>query len=655
MRTLLIANRGEIACRIARSAQALGLRTVAVFTEVDAHALHVRSCDEAVALGPANAYLDGARLLQVARQVGADAIHPGYGFLSERADFAEAVLAEGLVWVGPPPAVMRALGRKDLAKETAAGLGVPVVPGTAPMAELTVEAAASVGFPLLLKAVAGGGGRGMRVVRTAAELPDALALAAREAKESFGDATLLAERWIEHGRHIEVQVLADGHGRVLHLGERECSVQRRHQKIIEESPAPGLAEATRAALCEAAVKLAAGVGYQSAGTVEFLLDADTGAFYFLEVNTRIQVEHPVTELRTGLDLVAWQLRVAAGQPLDLAQADVRWQGHAIEARLCAEDPRRGWQPQAGDVLRWTPPSGPGLRVDHGLGEQAHVPVHYDAMVAKVLAHGSDRGQALDRLAAALADTVLLGLAHNIPTLKQILSSEAFRAGQVTTRWLEQQPPPGAREVDDATLVAAAVWRHGLGVARRFRNVPNRPDVTVFEEVHVALQPVTAGVLRWGVSRSPDPLLWRIPALTGALRVVERTPQRLVLELDGRRLTWHVADEGVALWLQPAGSEPVRLVEGSLLPEPMLAAAAAGSVCAPGPALVVEVHVVEGQEVEVDTPLVTLEAMKMLTVLRAPVAGQVRAVLVAAGQPVAAGAAVVELTGEQARNPAAGPT
>lgn len=663
IRRLLIANRGEIACRIARSAQAHGMAAIAVFTDVDRGALHASVCDEAVYLGEeghGSPYLDIAKVLAAAKLARADAVHPGFGFLSERADFAEAVQAEGLVWVGPRPEVMTALGRKDAAKALAQAVGVPVVPGwsvgerlpldpqqrSVQLAAMVAKAAA-VGFPLLIKAVAGGGGRGMRIVRGLEQLAAELDVAAREAETAFGDGTLLVERFIQSGRHIEVQVIGDLQGHVLHLGERECSVQRRHQKIVEEAPSPRVDGALRLALCGAAVKLAQRVGYTSAGTVEFLVDDESGEFYFLEVNTRIQVEHPVTELVTGLDLVALQLMIAQGLPLEFAQHDVRMQGHAIEARLCAEDPCQGFLPQSGRVWRWLAPKGDGIRVDHGLAVQDQVPVHYDAMVAKVVAWGPDRATAIGRLDRALAGVQLFGVGHNRTYLQQVLMTPEFRAGRYNTQFVEQHPPLPASAALDHDLLAAMLWRHGPGLARRFRSNPWRPEVLVVQpqgepELHLALQPLGNGQFLWGISRSPDPLLARVPVCEHRAELVERSADGMVATLDGVRRSWDVCEADPWLFLQTAYGRALAVQEGSLLPEPKAAALAEGSVVAPMAAVVTAVHVAVGQRVAADEPLLAMEAMKMLTLLRAPTAGVVRALYAQVGDAVAAGTVMVEV-------------
>jgi acetyl/propionyl-CoA carboxylase alpha subunit len=433
---LLVANRGEIALRVFRTARRLGLATVAVAAPDDAEALHTRSADEAVAVA---SYLDAAALLRAARESGADAVHPGYGFLAENAAFAGAVLDAGLRWIGPPPAALASGGDKLEAKRIARAAGVPVVPDGTPE---------ELGYPLLVKAAAGGGGRGMRVVREPAELDDAVAAAQREAESAFGDGRLLFERYLERPRHVEIQLLGDAHGTVLALGERECSVQRRHQKVLEESPSTALDPALRAAMSDAAVRFAQAVGYENAGTAEFVL-AD-GRFHFLELNGRIQVEHPVTEAVTGLDLVEWQLRVAAGEPVDALRA-VAPRGHAVEVRLYAEDPRT-FLPQTGRLDRLRLPAG--IRVDAGVAEGDEVGTSYDPMIAKLIGSGATREEALDRLQAALAETEVHGIVTNLPFLRWLVAHPALRAGETTTAFLVEHPPLSA----PPPVVAAAPWR-----------------------------------------------------------------------------------------------------------------------------------------------------------------------------------------------------
>ncbi|WP_344374673.1 acetyl/propionyl/methylcrotonyl-CoA carboxylase subunit alpha [Agromyces tropicus] len=458
---VLVANRGEIAVRVIRTLKRLGIRAIAVYSDADADAPHVALADEAVRIGPAAAaesYLDPARIVRAALETGAQAIHPGYGFLSENAAFGRACAEAGLVFVGPDALALEVMGDKIRAKRHVSESGVPVVPGVSdPDAtdESLLAAAPDVGFPLLVKPSAGGGGKGMQVARDADELASALPAARRVARAAFGDDTLLIERFVERPRHIEVQVLADRHGGVIHLGERECSLQRRHQKVVEEAPSPLLDTATRERIGRAACDAARSVDYVGAGTVEFLVsDAAPDEFFFIEMNTRLQVEHPVTELVTGVDLVEQQLRIAAGEPLAIAQVDVRMTGHAIEARVYAESPERGFLPATGEVLAWRPATGEGVRVDAGVRAGQQVTADYDPMIAKVIAHGADRGEALERLDAALADTVLLGVETNIAFLRSLLAHPDVRAGHLDTGLIDRLPAPGSTGAADDPAGAA---------------------------------------------------------------------------------------------------------------------------------------------------------------------------------------------------------
>jgi acetyl-CoA carboxylase biotin carboxylase subunit len=463
MRRVLIANRGEIAVRVARACRENGLASVAVYSDADRGAPHVRAADDAVAIGPAPAresYLCADALLAAARTAGADAVHPGYGFLAESPAFARAVLDAGLVWIGPPPDAIATMGDKVVARATVSAAGVPVVPGAEVDAVDAAEAgrrAAALGYPVLVKAAAGGGGKGMRRVAGPAELDDALAAAAREAAAAFADARVYLERLVERPRHVEVQVLGDRHGTLLHLGERECSVQRRHQKLIEETPCPVMTPALRAEMTAAALSVARAVDYTSTGTVEFLLDQD-GRFYFLEMNTRLQVEHPVTEWVTGVDLVAAQLRVARGERLGFGQDDVSFRGHAIEARVCAEDPAAAFLPSAGPILLVREPAAPGVRVDTGIETGAHVPVEYDPLLAKVSVWDADRARAARRMQAALRDVVILGPTTNVAFLQDILAHPAFAAGATHTGFVEEHLAAWRPPVDetDAAAIAAAL-------------------------------------------------------------------------------------------------------------------------------------------------------------------------------------------------------
>jgi acetyl/propionyl-CoA carboxylase alpha subunit len=487
-RRVLIANRGEIAVRLIRAARELGLATVAVHSDADRDALHVFEADTAVSIGPAPAlesYLNIPAILDAARRSGAEAIHPGYGFLSEQASFAEAVIEAGLVWIGPPPAAMRLLGDKLGAKALAKKLGVPVVdgddserdrtdrgaePADAAKADKALgDRAKKLGFPILLKAVAGGGGKGMRRVDRAEELPDAIRAARREGHAAFGDGRLLIERLIHPAHHVEIQVFADAHGNVIHLGERECSIQRRHQKIVEESPSPTIDSAVRAAMADAAVTLVRAAGYRSAGTCEFLVD-ESGRFHFLEVNTRLQVEHPVTEMVTGLDLARMQFVEGTGKALDAGQSLVEWRGHAIECRLYAEDPSRGFLPSSGRILLFRPPEGPGVRIDSGIATGSDVGIHYDPILAKIIVHDLTRERAVMRMRRALDETVLLGLTTNLPFLRAVIGHPEFAAGRTPIDFIDRQlggwsVESSAPSGDLLALAALAEWeRMGTGGA-----------------------------------------------------------------------------------------------------------------------------------------------------------------------------------------------
>ena len=447
VKKILIANRGEIAVRVARTCRELGIRTVAVFSDPDSASPHVRLCDEAFRIGPApsrDSYLRADVIVELARKCGADAVHPGYGFLSENPAFAEALIGEGVLWIGPPASAIRSMGDKTAARSIMQRAGVPVVPGTiAPVenAEEARKAATEIGFPILLKAAAGGGGKGMRVVHTAEDLPRALSAARGEARSSFGDDRVFIEKLIRHPRHIEFQILADSHGHCIHLFERECSIQRRHQKVIEEAPSPAMTESLREAMGQAAVAAAQSCGYVNAGTVEFLVD-DERNFYFMEMNTRLQVEHPVTEWITGLDLVAEQIRIARGEALGYDQQDVRRNGHAIECRIYAEDPANDFLPDPGILSRHRVPSGPGIRVDSGVDEGGRVEIHYDPMISKLTVWASSRAEAVRRMERALKEYEIGGVRTTIPFCSFVMGTEAFRCGDISTHFIENHFQPG---------------------------------------------------------------------------------------------------------------------------------------------------------------------------------------------------------------------
>ncbi len=460
---ILIANRGEIAVRIMIACQTLGLRTVAVYSEADRHARHVRMADEAIPIGPpppTESYLRGDRIIAAARSVHADAIHPGFGFLAENAEFAEAVGAAGLIFIGPGPAAMRRMGHKTRARALMQLAGVPIVPGYEGAIEADFsEVAGTIGYPVLVKAAAGGGGKGMRIVHHPDRLIEAIEAAQREAEKAFGDATIFLEKYIEGARHIEFQVFGDGQGSVVHLFERECSTQRRHQKIIEETPSPMLDDDLRERMGQAAVAAAKAVDYQNAGTIEFIVDPKTREFYFLEMNTRLQVEHPITELLTGRDLVSLQLRVAQGQPLPFAQADVTRRGHAIECRIYAEDPANNFLPAVGKVLLAEFPTAPGVRVDSGLETGDEISIHYDPMIAKLSVLGEDRADAIRKMDWALRHTIVLGVTTNISFLRDVLAHPVFQRGEVTTDFIEREMGAWQPDTDgarDLALIAAAL-------------------------------------------------------------------------------------------------------------------------------------------------------------------------------------------------------
>ncbi|MGW1717496.1 acetyl/propionyl/methylcrotonyl-CoA carboxylase subunit alpha [Streptomyces sp. NPDC002156] len=630
--TVLVANRGEIAVRVVRTLRALGVRSVAVFSDADADARHVREADTAVRIGPAAAaasYLSVPRILEAAARTGAQAVHPGYGFLAENAVFARACVDAGLVFIGPPADAISLMGDKISAKETVRAAGVPVVPGSSGSgltdAELA-DAAREIGMPVLLKPSAGGGGKGMRLVREAGALAEEIAAARREARASFGDDTLLVERWVDRPRHIEIQVLADGHGNVVHLGERECSLQRRHQKIIEEAPSVLLDEGTRASMGEAAVQAARSCGYVGAGTVEFIVPgSDPASYYFMEMNTRLQVEHPVTELVTGLDLVEWQLRVAAGEPLSFGQEDVRLTGHAVEARVCAEDPSRGFLPSGGTVLALREPSGDGVRTDSGLTEGTEVGSLYDPMLSKVIAYGPDRPTALRKLRAALAETVTLGVPTNAGFLRRLLAHPAVVAGELDTGLVE-------REVD--SLVPDGVPEEVYEAAAAVRLEALRPKAGAEAGGWTDPFSVPSG---WRLGGTPKPVGFslRVPGLEPVTHVGHGThtvtDDQVSVVLDGIRHTFHRAGD----WLGRDGDawqvrdhDPVAAaLTGS-------AHSGADSLTAPMPGTVTVVKVAVGDEVAAGQSLLVVEAMKMEHVIAAPHAGTVAELDVIPGTTVA---------------------
>jgi len=626
MKTLLIANRGEIACRIVQTARRMGIRSVAVYSDADAHARHVQIADTALRIGPAVAtqsYLDIAALIGAARASGADAVHPGYGFLSERAAFAQAVVDAGLTWVGPTPAAIAAMGDKAEAKRLMVAAGVPCVPGwmgDAQDAASLESAAHELGLPLLIKARAGGGGRGMRLVRDWADWPTALAGARREAEAAFGDGALLLERLVEHGRHLEVQVFGDRSGHVVHLGERDCSVQRRRQKIIEESPAPNLPPALRAALCHDAVAAARAVGYVNAGTVEFIVDRD-GRHFFLEMNTRLQVEHPVTEAVTGLDLVEWQLRVARGEPLPLAQEQIAFDGHAIELRLNAEDPwdrDNPWAPQTGTVLAFDAAAAGTVRVDHGVVDGQAVTPHYDAMLAKFIAHGPTRDDAIRQLVHALEVAPLFGPVTNAGLLHRLIQHPAFAQAQIDTGTLDTWQAERQESLMDRPVPSAAAWDFAAAWfaagERAARSAPRlapswaQPMLTLH-----------CGTEQRRIAPGPHAL----PRGMGhAVRTTATGP------------ALQVAHEAVVFEFAPASPWPAAAtrVDPSRIVSPV-----AGTVA--------QLRVAVGDPVVAGQPLASVEAMKMEMWVSASANGVVRAIHVAPGQGVAAQGAMIDIRTE----------
>jgi propionyl-CoA carboxylase alpha chain len=638
--SLLVANRGEIARRIFRSARAMGLRCIAVYADADRLAPFVAEADEAIRLP--GGYLDASSILEAARATGADAVHPGYGFLSENAAFAAAVVQSGLVWVGPPPSVIDVMGDKLEAKRAAIAAGVPTLPSCDDPA-----ADHEVGYPLLVKAAAGGGGKGMRVVESPAELADAVAAARREAAGSFGDDRVFLERYVARSRHVEIQILGDAHGSLVHLGERECSIQRRHQKIIEESPSPVVDSVLRNAMGDAALRLAKAIDYQSAGTVEFLLEEESREFYFLEVNTRLQVEHPVTELITGIDLVREQLRIAAGEALGYEQAAVSSRGHAIEARLYAEDPASGFLPSTGRLAAFRPAADPDVRWDSGVEAGSVIGVEFDPMLAKVIAHAETRSEAASRLALALARLHLGGVTTNRDFLVAVLRSPDFLAGSTTTDFIERNGPAARRLLsDDETwqaVAAAALWLQGQ----------NRVDAAVLERVpsgwcngRLPAQSVTLqrGGDRYHVEyrsqRDGSFLIEHDGCGPRTARVHQWCPDAIDLELDGRRCVHVVTACAEQLHVQL----PATTVSLAVVPrfQPPQAEDPAGALTAPMPAAVVDVRVTSGQRVAGGDVLVLLEAMKMEHHIRAPADAVVSEVCVRVGEQVSLGAILLVL-------------
>ncbi len=667
--SVLIANRGEIACRVIRTASRLGVRTVAVYSDADVDAMHVELADQAYRLGSAAAsesYLNAARLLEIARRAGAQAIHPGYGFLAENARFAEACAGAGVAFIGPPAEAIRAMGSKSAALELMEKAGVPVLPGyrgADQSDDALIAAATSVGFPLMVKPVAGGGGKGMRIVASASELKPALESSRREALAAFGDGELLLERYLERTRHVEVQVFADTHGNTTHLYERDCSIQRRHQKVIEEAPAPGLSDALRERMGAVAVRAAEAIGYVGAGTVEFLLDPEAAKkaakkddpFYFMEMNTRLQVEHPVTEMVLGVDLVEWQLRVASGEPLPKTSEELSPLGHSIEARIYAEDPARGFLPASGRLTHLRAPTGPGVRVDTGVRQGDDIGVHYDPMIAKLIAHGRDRAEAVRRLSRALEGYEILGITTNVAYLSRILATSAYTAADIDTgfagRFKETLlPPPGSGFEPDYAAVAAILHLSLNGLNPGGRTTENdrspwsrlrgfRLNADAVEHLRLRADEETRAFTLTrrakGMKITCGETSFDCAARIGSDGAIDA-------HIDGRRVRAVATfDHGrIEIWVE-GNVRQFTLVD----PDERRAAAQSGHghLTAPMPGKIIAVLVEAGAVVARGQPLVTMEAMKMEHTVAAPFDGVVETVRFGVGDLVSEGANLIHLS------------
>jgi propionyl-CoA carboxylase alpha chain len=630
---ILVANRGEIACRVMRTCRRLGIKTVAVYSEADADALHVREADEAVFIGPppsAQSYLLADRIVEACRSTGAQAVHPGYGFLSEKQEFQKALAAAGITFIGPDAHAIHAMGDKIESKKLAAKAGVSTVPGYLEAiadAEAAVRIARDIGYPVMIKASAGGGGKGMRIAFNDGECREGFVSASNEARSSFADDRVFIEKYVEEPRHIEIQILGDGHGNVVYLGERECSIQRRHQKVIEEAPSPFLDAATRKAMGEQAVALAKAVDYRSAGTVEFIVDKNRN-FYFLEMNTRLQVEHPVTELVTGLDLVELMIRVAAGERLPFTQADVQLEGWAMEARVYAEDPFRNFLPSTGRLVRYhEPPAGDDVRVDSGVYEGGEISMFYDPMIAKLCTYGATREQAIDRMLRALDEFYVRGVSHNIPFLSALMRHPRFRAGKLTTNFIAEEFKGGftAQHLpprDPALLAAVAATMDRIETVRAAR-IPGKVDghVPLLSDVRVVMlnrEPIVVNL-----AAGPDGLLVRIDdRLVQVATTWQPGEPLLTADVDGHRVVvqadrhgsgWrlsHAGGQADVMVLSPRRAELYDLMPVKLPPD------TSKFLLSPMPGLLVSLEVGEGQEVKAGEALAKVEAMKMENVLRA---------------------------------------
>jgi len=633
--SVLVANRGEIARRIIRGARSFGARTVAVYVEADRHSPHVLDADQAVRID--TGYLDVGAMLDAARRGGADAVHPGYGYLAENADFATAVIGAGLVWIGPPPGAMAALGDKLAAKQLAASCGVATLTSSD-----DPTAASTVGYPLMVKAAAGGGGKGMRIVHDPAHLDEAVAGARREARGAFGDDRVFLERYVARARHIEVQILGDAFGALVHLGERECSVQRRHQKLIEESPSPIVDDAMREAMGAAALALGRASGYQSAGTVEFLVDDDTRSFYFLEVNTRLQVEHCVTEEVTGIDIVREQLRISAGEPLGYGQDDVVFSGHAIEVRLCAEDPENGFLPATGRLAAFEVADEPRVRLESGVNAGCEVTVAFDPLLAKVIAAAPSRAEAAATLALALERMHIGGVATNRDFLVATLRHEQFIAGDTTTDFVERAAPHRATALTDDE------WRWASTAAALWLQQWNRSHATVLETIpsgwrNARLPRQRLQLVAQGREVTVDYASRRDGTFDvgdGVARVHDATEHAIDLEFDHRRRLARVTLADSTLHVQhPRGTLAFHVVPRFAIG---IGDEVQGGLVAPMPGVVTDVRVEVGQLVEAGDTLVVMEAMKMEHLINSPAAGVIGAILVVTGQQVERGASLVVL-------------
>jgi propionyl-CoA carboxylase alpha subunit len=655
---ILIANRGEIAGRIIRTAQRMGIGTVAVYSDADAEALHVQTADDAIHIGPslsAESYLDIAKIVEACRQSGAEAVHPGYGFLSENPAFARALAKAGVTFIGAPPEAIAAMGDKIQSKKLARAAGVSSVPGHLDVvsdADAAVVIARDIGYPVMIKASAGGGGKGMRIAASDTEAREGFRSAASEAKSSFGDDRMFIEKYIEQPRHIEIQVLGDARGNIIYLGERECSIQRRHQKVIEEAPSPFLDAETRAAMGRQAVALAQAVGYYSAGTVEFIVDEQRN-FYFLEMNTRLQVEHPVTELVTGLDLVELMIRVAAGEPLPFSQDDVKLEGWAIEARVYAEDPARNFLPSIGRLVRYRPPSGTDVRLDTGVFEGAEISVYYDPLIAKLIVSGPDRDAAIGRLSVALDEFHVAGVQHNIPFLAAVAASPRFQAGALSTNFIAEEfprgyaAPSGFVAADRAILLAAAlaqrrVFEQETAIDGKIAGAP----IEIPEDYAVLLDGQT-----YPVRVRPEGGAYRVEiAGESLLAATDWQPGQPLLRA---RVEQHAATvqierlRGSAFWLMHRGVVrraqvlSPRAAELLALMPPKQPPDTSRHLLSPMPGLLSSIVVEQGQEVKAGEPLAIVEAMKMENVLRAERDGRVARIRAAAGDSLAVDQVILE--------------